>query len=81
MIEDYFYLLIILGLNYCFAFMLTIELGSFELLERSTKVLWLIFIWLIPILGPLIMHRYLKIGWAKGRNSGGNDIQPPSDGI
>jgi len=81
MIEDYYLLLIVLGLNYCFAFMMTIELSSFDLMEKSKKVLWVLLIWIVPVVGPLIMHRYLKIGWAKGRISGGNDIQPPSDGI
>ncbi|MFL1483973.1 hypothetical protein [Marinobacter sp. LN3S78] len=67
--------------NYFFAFMLSIEIGEHELMPLKKKIGWHVFTWLVPIVGPLLTHRFLKVGWAKGSGSGGGSgMSPPSDG-
>ena len=67
-------------LNYSFAFIVSIEIASRDLLTVGQKLSWTAFAWLIPLIGPFVAHRHLKIGWARGRNGGGNSNVPPGDG-
>ena len=64
-------------LNYSFAFMVSIEISANDLLPKRRKIASHTLTWLLSFLGPFFTHRMLKIGWAKGSNSGGDSIVPP----
>lgn len=64
-------------LNYSFAFMLSIEISANELLSTPKRIMWNIFVWLVPIAGPVVAHYKLSVGWAHEDATGGNNILPP----
>jgi len=71
--EYLFFIGLIALFNYVFAFMLTIEISGLELMPAPKKFLWCLLVWLVPIFGPVLTHKYLKIGWAKGGSNHGGD--------
>lgn len=58
----------------------TKELIDYPLCSQSKKILWFLLIWFVPILGLIIVHRVLKIGWASSSTTGGDGSILPPDG-
>lgn len=72
-------LFVILLAHVALGTMMTIELAQIQMLSKIRKCLWFCFVWLFPVLGPLISHKKLKIGWAKGDSAGGHSSTVPPD--
>ncbi|WP_062260924.1 PLDc N-terminal domain-containing protein [Endozoicomonas arenosclerae] len=66
-------------LNFSFSFILTIEICEAEDITTNKKIIWILFAWLIPVVGPIITHTTLSFGWAKGNSDSSNDIIPTND--
>ncbi len=63
----------IIGIIHFFlALFTTIELWEFPLIKFIKKILWLVVIWLIPIIGVILFRNKYSIGWASG-SSGINE--------
>jgi len=49
-----------------FAFVLTIEINDFPFLKKWRKFPFLILVWFVPIIGSVIAHKALSIGFGTG---------------
>ncbi len=54
------------------AFFSSIETINYPLISKSRKVSWLAFIWLIPIVGSIWVHKELGFKWGSGSSGGGD---------
>ena len=54
--------LIVLG-HLFMAYFVSIELADYPLPNKSNKLVWYIFIWLVPVIGTLFAYRKLHIKW------------------
>ena len=54
------------------AFFATLEAKEYPLYGLRKRLLMLALIWGIPIIGTLVAHRAMNIGWAKGSGGAGD---------
>ena len=54
------------------AFFSTIETIDYPLISKFRKLGWLVFVWLVPIVGTIWVHKQLGLKWASSSTSGGD---------
>lgn len=68
-------LLLVLGVHLFLAFFASLEVADYPLFSTGQKVLWQSIVWLLPILGTLLAHKKLGLGWASDAAAGGHSSQ------
>jgi uncharacterized membrane protein YgcG len=51
----------------------TPELCDYPLFSTRQKIFWMLFLWLVPYAGFLLVHKKLGLGWGSGKDTGGGD--------
>ena len=70
---------IVLLISIFFSILATKEVNEYPLFTIKQKIFWLIILWCIPIVGAIIVHKVIGLGWAKGDSSGGDGSVLPPD--
>ena len=61
------------------SFLATRELNEYPLFSKKRKIFLLVILWCIPIVGAIIVHKAIGLGWAKGETNGGDSSVLPPD--
>lgn len=52
------------------AYFVSIELAEYPLLNTSSKFIWYIVVWFLPVIGTLMAYRKLQIKWNSKAKTG-----------
>ena len=72
----YFYLFVgglLLIAHIFLAYFASKEIVDYPLFSYKKKIKWQLIVWLVPIIGTILTHKILGIGWASGKDSDGGD--------
>ena len=53
------------------------EVADYPLFSLKQKITWQIIVWLLPIVGTVLAHKKLGIGWVSGPLAGGDPNSNP----